>query len=129
MLWRINGDRDDPIMTRHPSEHAEQVAIVAWFRVRWPGVRIFAIPNGGARNVVVASKLKAEGVSPGVPDLHVPAWRLWVEVKRAKGGRLSPEQRDWIGYLESIGDACLVVKGFDDARRQIEAFAADRKKN
>jgi hypothetical protein len=63
--------------------------------------------------------LKAEGVTPGVPDLFVPAWLLWLEMKRETGGVVSPVQRDWISYLESIGHRVIVGKGFEDAKRQI----------
>ena len=86
---------------RLPTEHEEQRELVRWFRQTWPGVRIFAIPNGGARSPATAGRLKAEGVSSGVPDLFIPAWGLWVEMKRTKGGSLSAEQKDWISYLES----------------------------
>ena len=106
------------------SEHAEQVTFVQWFRRQHPSVRIFAIPNGGQRNVVVAGKMKAEGVSRGVPDLYVPAWGLWIEMKRTKGWALSPEQRDWIGYLGGLGHTVIVGKGADDAIRQVQAFAS-----
>ena len=94
-----------------PSEHAEQVTFVQWFRRQYPGVRIMAIPNGGARHAAVAGKLKAEGVSRGVPDLYIPAWSLWIEMKRTKGGRVSPEQRDWIEYLTSLGHQVIVAHG------------------
>jgi hypothetical protein len=43
-----------------------------------------------------------------------------VELKRETGGIVSPVQRDWIEYLESIGHRVIVVRGFDDAKRQIE---------
>jgi len=105
------------------TEHQVQSALVEWFRHRWPKVRIFAIPNGGLRSKRVANDLRWEGVSPGVPDLFVPAWRLWIEVKTEKG-RLSPAQRDWIQYLESVGYRCLVVYGIDDAINQIVKTAA-----
>ena len=98
-----------------PSEHVEQRNFVQWFRRTYPGVRIFAIPNGGARGKVQAGKLKAEGVSRGVPDMFVPEWRTWIEMKRQKGGALSQDQKDWIKYLESIGDTVLVTKGCDAA--------------
>lgn len=104
------------------SEHAEQVTFVQWFKRQHPGVRIFAIPNGGQRNVVVAAKMKAEGVSRGVPDLYVPAWGLWIEMKRTKGWALSPEQRDWIGYLEGIGDTVIVGNGAEDAISKVNVF-------
>lgn len=108
--------------SRIPTEHEEQRELVRWFRQTFRGVRIFAIPNGGARTLSVASRLKAEGVSSGVPDLCVPAWRLWIEMKRAKGGVVSPEQRDWIAYLEGVNYWCIVGKGAEDAKTKILAF-------
>lgn len=104
----------------YPSEHVEQRNFVRWFRLQYPGVRIFAIPNGEARSKSVAGRLKAEGVSAGVPDLCIPAWSTWVEMKRAKGGRLSDKQKDWSTYLEGIGYAFIVGHGFEDAKEKIE---------
>jgi hypothetical protein len=63
---------------------------------------------------------KAEGVSPGVPDLFVPEWCLWVEIKRETGGIVSPVQREWIAYLEGIGNRVIVGRGFENAKHQIE---------
>ena len=108
---------------RIPTEHEEQREVVRWFRQSWPGVRIFAIPNGGARSKATAGRLKAEGVASGVPDLFVPAWRLWIEMKRSKGGSLSPEQKDWRTYLESVDYWVIVGKGADHAKQQISAFS------
>jgi hypothetical protein len=107
---------------RLPTEHEEQRELVKWFRQTYPGVRIFAIPNGGLRSPSTAARLKAEGVSSGVPDLCVPAWRLWIEMKRAKGGVVSPEQRDWIEYLEAHEYWCIVGKGAEDAKKKILEF-------
>ena len=103
-----------------PSEHLEQVRLVSWFRRSYPSVRIFAIPNGGARSGLQGAKLKAEGVSPGVPDLFVPEWSLWIELKREAGGTVSSAQKDWIAYLEGIGHRVIIGRGFEDAKRQIE---------
>ena len=102
------------------SEHLQQVRLVSWFRRSYPSVRIFAIPNGGGRNASQGAALKAEGVQAGIPDLFCPEWNLWVEMKREAGGIVSPVQRDWIAYLESIGHRVIVGRGFEDARRQIE---------
>jgi len=112
---------------RIPTEHEEQRELVRWFRQTWPGVRIFAIPNGGARSPATAGRLKAEGVSSGVPDLFIPAWGLWVEMKRSKGGSVSAEQKDWIAYLESVRFWCIVGKGADDAKGKIQAFFNQQK--
>ena len=104
------------------TEHEEQREFVRWFRQTYPTVRIFAIPNGGARTPSAAGRLKAEGVSKGVPDLYIPAWRVWVEMKRQKGGTVSTEQKDWHQYLESIGDCVIVAKGCADAQQLFHAI-------
>ena len=116
------GTRGDVLTDRIPTEHEEQREVVKWFRQTHRGVRIFAIPNGGQRSLATAARLKVEGVSSGVPDLFIPAWRLWVEMKRIKGGVLSAEQKDWIKYLEEVGYCAKVCKGAEDAKEQITAF-------
>ena len=103
----------------YPSEHDEQVGFVNWFRTRFPKVLIFAIPNGGKRSIGAGKKFKAEGVVAGVPDLFIPAWDVWVEMKRKTGGRLSPDQKEMIKYLESEGYKVIVGKGATDASKQI----------
>ena len=105
---------------RTPTEHEEQREYVRWFRQTYPDVRIMAIPNGGARSQATAGRLKAEGVSPGVPDLFVPAWGLWVEMKRAKGGKVSPEQKEWHSYLASCGYRVIIGLGQTDAIKQTQ---------
>jgi hypothetical protein len=105
---------------RIPSEHEEQREVVKWFRQTFDGVRIFAIPNGGARSITTATRLKVEGVSAGVPDLYIPAWKIWVEMKRVKGGVVDKSQKDWHDYLKSIGDRVIVCRGADEAKRMIE---------
>lgn len=107
---------------RIPTEHEEQREVVKWFRRKYGPMRIFAIPNGGYRSRATAARLKAEGVSRGVPDLYVPEKSLWIEMKRVNGGRLSPDQRDWMRYLEEIGNTVLVCFGADDAKAKIDNF-------
>lgn len=98
-----------------PTEHEEQVNFVRWFRLQFPRVMIFAVPNGGDRHAAVAAKMRAEGVTPGVPDLFIPDWRLFVEMKRRKGGRVTPEQKRVMEHLEMAGYTCAVARGFDEA--------------
>ena len=101
---------------RRPTEHQEQVAFVEWWGYQFPGVLLLAIPNGGWRSPATAGRLKAEGVRAGVPDLFVPAWNLWIEMKRSKGGHLSPAQVEMINYLRGVGHAVAVCHGFEEAR-------------
>lgn len=95
------------------TEHSHQAAFFCALRdhyVKYPQLRFMhAIPNGGERNVVVASKLKAEGVKQGVPDTFLPYpsgahHGLYIEFKRPKSngkaeGKLSKEQETWADYL------------------------------
>jgi hypothetical protein len=107
---------------RIPSEHEEQRAFVEWFRKSFKGVRVFAIPNGGARFKVEAVKLKTEGVSAGVPDLFIPEFNVWIEFKRRKGGVVSKEQKDWHEYLQGIGHNVFVCEGADQAKYGVLDF-------
>ena len=116
-----------PALKISPSEHSEQVGFINWFRSQYPEILIFAIPNGEKRAISVAKRLKMEGVVRGVPDLYVPAWNLWIEMKRVSGGRLSTEQRQMIKYLEGIGHTVIIGKGAGDASKQILDFF-ERKK-
>ena len=109
------------LKTSH-SEHSEQVGFVNWFRAKYPKVLIFAIPNGEKRSISVATRLKAEGVTRGIPDLYIPSCNLWVEMKRATGGRLSPDQKKVIEYLRSVGHTVIVGKGAGDASKQVLEF-------
>ena len=103
------------------SEHAEQAGFLQWFRAKYPGTLIFAIPNGGKRDIVTAKKLQLEGVTPGVPDLFVPQWDLWIEMKKP-GGRLSEAQKDMIDYLTRIGHTVIVAYGARDASMKVLEF-------
>jgi len=72
------------------SEHDLQCNFFAWAALqacKYPDLsKMFAIPNGGLRNVIVASKLKREGVKAGIPDVFLPVARggfigCWIEFK------------------------------------------------
>lgn len=94
---------------------------------RWPELkRLFAIPNGGHRSKVTATRLKMEGVRRGVPDLMLPVMRggyggLWIEMKTSKG-RASPDQRDWLAYLSEAGYRAEVCHGTEAAIAVLEDY-------
>jgi hypothetical protein len=108
-------------------EHTEQVALINWARAsegKYPELRnLFAIPNGGARHLVVAKKLKAEGVRKGVLDLFLghPMEKysgLFIEMKFGKN-KLTKEQKEWIERLTQAGYKCSVCYSFEEARDEI----------
>lgn len=114
--------RARPVLSDAPArtEHVEQREFVSWFRKTFPAIRILAIPNGSQRSRTTGARLKAEGVVAGVPDLLVPAWSLWIEMKRADGGAVSAVQKDWHRYLESIDHTVIVCAGFLQAKEKVE---------
>ena len=105
-------------------------------RQRYPELALlYAIPNGGQRNRVVAAKLKAEGVQAGVPDLCLPVARgpyhgLYLETKvrelvphetktkgitmRKRETKPSAAQEEWICALREQGYCAEVYWDLDE---------------
>ena len=107
-------------MAAAPTEHAEQVSLCGWLDAKHPDLDYWATPNGGNRNIVTAAKMKAEGQKAGIPDLFFPELRLFVEMKRTKGGSVSKEQKHWIERLTKHGYKVVVCKGAAEAVKAIE---------
>jgi len=110
------------------TEHQEQVALVTWFRIRFPLLRmaLFAIPNGGLRHIKVAMTLKAEGVIAGVSDLFLMVPRgtyhgCFIEMKTLKG-KLSANQKEFIKIAKNMGYETIVGYGYEDARDKIKKY-------
>lgn len=115
---------------RLPTEAEEQERVLQVLRRQ--GVIYFAVPNGGRRGVREAVAFKRQGVKAGIPDLILPGadarWRcLAIEMKRTKGGRVSPEQESWHGILRACGWKILVCEGAADAIAQLVALGVLRR--
>src|SRR5574344_584457 len=54
-----------------PTEHLEQVTLIAWYRRTYKNELLVAIPNGGKRHIKTAVSMKQEGTSKGFPDLFL----------------------------------------------------------
>lgn len=115
------------------SEHDEQCALfkmIEWHIAKYPELRYaFAIPNGGHRHIKVATKMKAEGVKPGVPDIFIPILGrtainiythtgLFIEMKK-RGNKPMPNQIEYIEYLRSAGYQCNVCYTAEEAMKVI----------
>ncbi|MCD8266043.1 MAG: VRR-NUC domain-containing protein [Prevotellaceae bacterium] len=111
------------------SEHDLQRMCVDWFRYQHPTLRerLFAVPNGGDRNRIVAAKMKGEGVLKGVADLLLLVPRhgrgaLLIEMKNAKG-RQSGEQKEWEADVTRNGEYRYVVcRSLDGFIREINDY-------
>lgn len=119
-----------------PTEHVEQRNLFEWagrMLRTYPVLEwLYAVPNGGHRNIIVAKKLKAEGVKPGVPDVVLPVrgydpdgsayGGLYIELKRLEGGRVSPEQTRWHEFLRSQAYRVEVCRGWLEASAVIATY-------
>lgn len=115
---------------RSNSEHDEQVTLFARLKLneqRHPAIAwIHAIANGGHRHPAVAGKMKAEGVKKGISDIFVPfptreASGLYIEMKAGKN-KLTPEQKEFGEYAESVGYKFITCWTCDEAAKAIEDY-------
>ena len=113
------------------TEDQEQEMIFDWVEARKhrdPRLEnLFAIPNGGYRSKATAARLKATGVRAGVPDMCLaypsgPYHALFLELKRADGGVVSPAQKIWIERLRMLGYMACVAHGHEEAIRAITDY-------
>ena len=114
-----------------PSEQVEQMALMRWAEYEkgaHPELKLLMhIPNGGVRSKAEAGRFKAMGVKPGVPDLFLPVARgtyhgLWIELKRADGGKTQAAQRGWIDALKAQGYMAGVCHGWVEASEAIMKY-------
>lgn len=106
------------------SEYTIQIACVKWFRIIFPDILIFHIPNGGKRDAREARSFKSLGVVAGIPDLFIPEFKLFIEVKNASG-RLSFLQRQIHKVLGQAGykiDTISNLNMFKDSIRRFKDF-------
>jgi hypothetical protein len=111
-------------------ERPHQVALIKWVRsIRgiYPVLKLlYAVPNGGDRNLRVARKLKAEGVLVGVADLCLPAARrgyhgLYVEMK-SEEGVATKEQKEFLRGVSGEGYCAVIARGVDEAKDTLEWY-------
>lgn len=114
-----------------PTEQIEQMALIRWAEYEkgaHPELKLLLhIPNGGTRSKAEAGKFKAMGVKSGVPDLFLPVARggfhgLWIELKRADGGKTQAAQHGWIAALKGQGYEAVVCHGWMEASEKIMKY-------
>ena len=114
--------------TFYASEKAEQAAFVRWLQLRniphvahMTGVNLYG-------NFALINTLKQVGcLIPGIPDLFIPVPKdgkhgIWIEMKKEKGGVVSPEQREWLEARAADGYATAVCHGADEAIKIIQDY-------
>jgi hypothetical protein len=114
-------------------EHQLQVQCVTWFRRQYSGYAklLFAVPNGGQRNAIVARKLKLEGVVAGVADLmlaipNTTFHGFVIEMKNGKKGTQSKLQKEWQRLVEKQGYKYSLCRSFEEFEELIKDYLSDK---
>jgi hypothetical protein len=114
-------------ITISSSEDSIQRGIVRYLRTVLPsGLIVFAVPNGGSRNLIEAAKMKGTGTLAGMPDLCILGCSqdiapitipvaYFIEVKSASG-RPSLPQLDMHDRLLGLGFEVAICRSIDQAR-------------
>lgn len=112
-------------------EHRIQCACVQWFKMQYPQLahNLFAVPNGGRRDKVTASKLKAEGVLAGVSDLILLKANqyhhaLLIEMKTPTGHQ-AQTQRRWQRLIEADGYKYIVCRSLEQFITTVNDYLGD----
>ena len=118
------------ILGAEGTEHHLQVECVRWFRFKHgkDGI-IYAVPNGGKRTLTEGAIKRFEGMTVGIPDLHIPVPRkgyasLYIEMKNGKAGRLSENQKEMIELLRKFGNKVEVVRTLDEFMAIVDDYFA-----
>ena len=114
-----------------------QKTCIKWFDLQYPQYSqiLFAIPNGGKRNVVTASIMKKEGVRRRVLDIFFAKekirtlsgvicneyYGLFIEIK-TKEGKLSKEQKEFIKKVEAERFKCEICRSLDEFIKIINEY-------
>ena len=103
-----------------PHESWEQQSLVAELERLEPGILMEINPAAGMKlDKRMAAAVKTLGYQAGTLDIFLPEHRIYIELKRQKGGSLSPEQKTRIPRLEAAGYRVIVARGAVDAIDQL----------
>lgn len=108
------------------SESEIQQRCVRWFKSCTAGTiapLLYAVPNGGSRYKLEAIKMKREGTTAGVPDLHLEApssdgvySSLYIEMKTPVG-TVQKSQKEWAKTAQEYSTArCVIVRSYEAFR-------------
>lgn len=103
-----------------PGWHGESQPVEA---LKW----IHSIPNGGARDLATAARMKAEGTKRGIPDIFLPFpsgnfHGLYIELKSPIKFAISKEQKEFGEYANKVGYAFEICKGWLDAVAKLRYY-------
>ena len=120
---------------RKKKSHSEddlQISCVSWFdkfiQPKNPHLKLFAVPNGGKRNIIEAARFKKMGVRAGVADLvllngyfDIVPETIFIELKTEKG-KHSDNQKEFEAWCRKFGYRYITVRSLDGFMELISLF-------
>lgn len=117
-----------------PTEAEEQIVLVEWLERQ--GLRLTSVPNSTWTSSWKQKTMnRRTGLRAGFPDLIVliaphqakdgVGRLLALELKRRKGGTVSPQQKEWIAALNGLRSPSIdsvVAHGAEEAIEYISAY-------
>ena len=115
-------------LTKIPSENQECRKLIKWASYH-PVIQdsLIKIRNEAKLTPGQGYHAKLTGIKPGVSDYFLALPRqgkcgYWLEMKRIKNSKTSPEQQSFLEHMRSIGYAADVCYGADEAILKIEQY-------
>lgn len=111
-----------------PTETQDQIALVKYLELLKAQGKILLFSHVPQETYTkswgVKMMNKKKGVRKGVPDLIIitDTTVLFLELKRLKGGSISPEQKQWNTHLHNKQTQAHIAKGFDQAKKIIDTY-------
>ena len=105
-------------------EESIQVACVKWFRLQYPNLVIFAVPNGGSRNLYEAKNMKESGTLAGVADLVIVGNGgrvLFVEMKAGKN-KQEDSQVLFQKKVEKLGHKYIICRSKEQFMKEVDLW-------
>jgi len=115
------------------SEFHEQKEVIRWFREKYPhyikctrlSLNGVNLPSG-KKAAIMVNQFKSQGMVKGEADIlfcvpNAESSGLFVEMK-AKGGKATQDQEDYIALMRILGYQAYVIEGSDAAKTMIAAY-------
>lgn len=101
-----------------PTESEEAHTLVAYLRIHGYKFHHSANETGHTPEAIRrAVRVKREGTSAGFPDyvIVINNVLIAIELKRVRGSRVTPEQREWLAVLSACGIPSAICHGAAEA--------------
>lgn len=105
-------------------ERELQEACVRWFRLQYPKLVIFAVPNGGSRNLYEARNMKESGTLAGVADLVIVGNGGKVLFVEMKAGRNKQEDNQILFQknVERLGHRYVICRSIEGFKKEVDLW-------